>query len=139
MMNVFEKTLRDLFEGSKILHDMKFTGKTCIARLDKDLRVKMTIVDKGIIGNFNAITVGIINRTDGLVDAQTFRFRDMVPARTGQNSFGRDYPYICIYNGKEEWYGEPLSPAEQKMVRTAILDYVGMYQDLQMPMSMQSM
>lgn len=138
MMNVFEKTLRDLFGDSKILQDMKFTGKTCIARLDKNLRVKMSFTDKGIIGNFNAISIAVINRTDGLVDAQTFRFRDMVPARSGQTSFGRDYPYIWVYDGKAEWYGDPLSPAEQKMVRNAILDYVGMYQDMQMTMGGQS-
>lgn len=139
MMNVFEKTLRDLFGESKILHDMKYMGKACIARLDKDLRVKLSFVETSTVCNYTAICATIINRTDGLVDRQTFRFRDMVPARSGETTFGRDYPYIWIYNGKAEWYGAPLSQAEQKMVRSTILDYVGMYQDMQMTMGGQSM
>ena len=130
-MNVFEKTLRELFGKSNSLKDIKYTGKTCIARLDKDLRVKLYFTDSG--------TVGIINRRDGLVDKHTFRFRDMVPARPGQTTFGRDYPYIWISDGKAQWYGDPLSKKEQQLVRDAILDYVEMYMDMEMTMSEQSM
>lgn len=138
-MNVFEKTLRELFGKSGILKDIKYTGKTCIARLDKDLRVKLSFTDPGTACNYTAICASIINRTDGLVDKHTFRFRDMVPARPGQTTFGRDYPYIWIRDGKAQWYGEPLSATELKKVRNAILDYVEMYLDFEMSMSEQSM
>ena len=138
-MNVFEKSLRDLFGSSEMLQDAKYTGKTCLARLDKDLRVKLSFVETGVACNYTAICASIINRTDGLVDKQTFRFRDMVPARSKETLFGRDYPYIWICDGKAEWYGQPLSQKEQKLVRDAILDYVEMYLDPQMAMTEQSM
>ena len=80
-MNVYEKALRDLFGKSGELKDIKYTGRTCLARLDKDLRVKLQFVTTGTAGNYTAICASIINHTDGVVDKQTFRFRDMVPAR----------------------------------------------------------
>ena len=138
-MNVFEKTLRELFGNSGILKDTKYTGMTCIARLDRDLLVKLSYTDPGTAGNYTAICASIINRTDGLVDKHTFRFWDMVPARPGQTTFGRDYPYIWIHDGKAQWYGDPLSKKEQQLVRDAILDYVEMYMDMEMSMCEQSM
>ena len=138
-MNVFEKSLRELFDKSQLLQDPKYTGRTCLARLDKDLRVKLSYVENGVAGEYTAICASIINRTDGLVDKQTFRFRDMVPARSRETLFGRDYPYIWICDGKAEWYGQPLTQKEQRQVRDAILDYVEMYLEPQMTMTEQSM
>lgn len=136
---VFEKTLRELFGNSGILKDTKYTGMTCIARLDRDLLVKLSFTDPGTACNFTAISASIINRTEGLVDKQLFRFSDMVPARTGQTTFGRDYPYIWICDGKEQWCGNPLTATEKKLVRNAILDYVEMYMDMEMSMGQQFM
>lgn len=138
-MNVFEKALRELFGKSAILQAIKYTGETCLARLDRDLLVKLEFTDPGTACNYTAICASIINRTDGLVDKQLFRFSDMVPARTGQTTFGRDYPYIWIYDGKAQWCGNPLSAMEQRMIRNTILDYVEMYLDMEMSMSGQSM
>ena len=138
-MNVYEKALRNLFGKSEELKDIKYTGRTCLARLDKDLRVKLQFVTTGTAGNYTAICASIINRTDGVVDKQTFRFRDMVPARSGSQAFGLQYPYIWEYNGKPEWYGQPLSAKEKQLVRDSILDYVEMYMEPEMTMSGQSM
>ena len=138
-MNVYEKALRDLFGKSEELKDIKYTGRTCLARLDKDLRVKLQFVTTGTAGNYTAICASIINRTDGVVDKQTFRFRDMVPARSGSQAFGLQYPYIWEYNGNPEWYGQPLSTKEKQLVRDSILDYVEMYIEQDMAMSEQVM
>ena len=138
-MNVYEKALRDLFGKSEELKDIKYTGRTCLARLDKDLRVKLQFVTTGTAGNYTAISASIINRTDGVVDKQTFRFRDMVPARSGSQAFGLQYPYIWEYNGNPEWYGQPLSAKEKQLVRDSILDYVEMYMEQDMSMSGQVM
>ena len=138
-MNIYEKALRDLFGKSEELKDIKYTGRTCLARLDKDLRVKLQFVTTGTAGNYTAICASIINRTDGVVDKQTFRFRDMVPARSGSQAFGLQYPYIWEYNGNPEWYGQPLSAKEKQLLRDSILDYVEMYMEREMTMSGQSM
>ena len=131
--------MRELFGKSEILSDIKYTGKTCLARLDRDLLVKLEFTDPGTACNFTAISASIINRTDGLVDKQTFRFRDMVPARSKDATFGRDYPHIWVCDGKADWYGQPLSAVEQRLVRNEILNYVDMYLDMEMSMSGQSM
>ena len=138
-MNVYEKALRDLFGKSEELKDIKYTGRTCLARLDKNLRVKLQFVTTGTAGNYTAICASIINRTDGVVDKHTFRFRDMVPARSGSQAFGLQYPYIWEYNGNPEWYGQPLSTKEKQLVRDSILDYVEMYMEQDMSMSGQVM
>ena len=138
-MNVYEKALRDLFGKSEELKDIKYTGRTCLARLDKDLRVKLQFVTTGTAGNYTVICASIINRTDGVVDKQTFRFRDMVPARSGSQAFGLQYPYIWEYNGNPEWYGQPLSTKEKQLVRDSILDYVEMYMEQDMEMLEQVM
>ena len=138
-MNVYEKALRDLFGKSEELKDTKYTGRTCLARLDKDLRVKLQFVTTGTAGNYTAICASIINRTDGVVDKQTFRFQDMVPARSGSQAFGLQYPYIWEYNGTPEWYGQPLSTKEKQLVRDSILEYVEMYMEQDMAMSEQVM
>lgn len=138
-MNIYEKALRDLFGKNEELKDIKYTGRTCLARLDKDLRVKLQFVTTGTAGNYTAICASIINRTDGVVDKQTFRFRDMVPARSGSQAFGLQYPYIWEYNGNPEWYGQPLSTKEKQLVRDSILDYVEMYMEQDMAMSEQVM
>ena len=138
-MNVYEKALRDLFGKSEELKDIKYTGRTCLARLDKDLRVKLQFVTTGTAGNYTAICASIINRTDGVVDKQTFRSRDMVPARSGSQAFGLQYPYIWEYNGNPEWYGQPLSTKEKQLVRDSILDYVEMYMEQDLSMSVQVM
>lgn len=138
-MNVYERTLRELFGKSDILSDAKYTGKTCLARLDKDLRVKLQFATTGTAGNYAAICASIINRTDGLVDKQTFAFKDMVPARSASQAYGRQYPYIWEYNGNPEWYGQPLSTKEKQLVRETILEYVQMYMEQEMTMTVQSM
>ena len=138
-MNVYEKALRDLFSKSKELKDIRYTGRTCLARLDKDLRVKIQFVTMGHADHYTAICASIINRTDGVVDKQTFQFRDMVPARSKESLFGKDYPYIWVCDGKAEWYGQPLSTKEKQLVRDHILDYVEMYMEPEMTMSGQSM
>ena len=131
--------MRELFGKSEILSDIKYTGNTCIARLNKDLRVKLQFVTTGYADHNTAICASIINRSDGLVDKQTFRFRDMVPARSKDATFGRDYPHIWVCDGKADWYGQPLSAVEQRLVRNEILNYVDMYLDMEMSMSGQSM
>ena len=126
---MYERALRDLFGKSEILSGAVFTGRTCLARLDQDLRVKIQFVTNGIAGDYTAICASIINRRDGVVDKHTFPFRDMVPARQTSQAYGKQYPYIWEYQGEPQWYGQPLSVKEKQLVREAILDYVEMYME----------
>ena len=40
-MNLYEQELRKIFGESKVLQNPQFCGKTCLAKLDEELRVKI--------------------------------------------------------------------------------------------------
>ena len=106
-MNFFEKELRNLFSSSPMLRDAHYCGRTCLAKLDEDLRVKLQFTTTGYADHYDAIKLAVINRTDGVVDQQLFRFSDII----GQQAVeGRDpiNPHIWDYNGRLEWY-RPIS------------------------------
>ena len=126
-MNFYEKEMRDFFGNSELLQDAHFCGRTCLARLDEDLRVKLQLTTTGIIDQYDAIKLSIINRTDGVVDQQLFRFSDIIgkQIRNGRDAIE---PHIWEYDGKPSWY-LPITHADRTQIADTILDYVGMYQD----------
>ena len=109
-MNFFEKELRNLFGNSSMLRDAHYCGRTCLAKLDENLRVKLQFTTTGYADHYDAIKLAVINRTDGVVDQQLFRFSDII----GQQAVeGRDpiNPHIWDYNGRLEWYPPHLAGA----------------------------
>ena len=88
-MNFFEKELRDLFGSSTTLRDAHYCGRTCLAKLDEDLRVKLQFTTTGYADHYDAIKLAVINRTDGVVDQQLF-LRHHRPAAQSRNDVG--YP-----------------------------------------------
>ena len=43
-MNFFEKEMRQMFDDNDIFQDAKFVGKTMLAKLDDDLRIKLQFI-----------------------------------------------------------------------------------------------
>ena len=125
-MNFFEKELRDLFGSSPTLRDAHYCGRTCLAKLDQDLRVKLQFTSTGYADHYNAIKLAIINRTDGVVDQQLFRFADIIDQQHSPGMMSVT-PQIWDDNGKPEWY-RPISQEQRSQIANTILDYVGMYQ-----------
>lgn len=74
-MYFFESPMRQMFGNSEILRDLKFAGKTMLAKLDDDLRVKLQFIASHISGQFDTVQMSIINRTDGMVDKQNFKIQ----------------------------------------------------------------
>ena len=126
-MNFYEKEMRNFFGNSELLQDAHFCGRTCLARLDEDLRVKLQLTTTGIIDQYDAIKLSIINRTDGVVDQQLFHFSDIIgkQLRNGRDAIK---PHIWEYDGKPSWY-LPITQVNRTQIADTILDYVGMYQD----------
>ena len=126
-MNFFEKELRNLFGSSPMLRSAHYCGRTCLAKLDEELRVKLQFTTTGYADHYDAIKLAVINRTDGVVDQQLFRFSDIIGQQTVK---GRDpiNPHIWDYNGRLEWY-RPISQEQRSQIANTILDYVGMYQE----------
>ena len=125
-MNFFEKELRDLFGSSTTLRDAHYCGRTCLAKLDEDLRVKLQFTTTGYADHYDATKLAVINRTDGVVDQQLFRFSDIIDQQHSPGMMSVT-PQIWDDNGKPEWY-RPISQEQRSQIANTILDYVGMYQ-----------
>ena len=134
-MNFFEKEMRQMFEGDDILQDAKFVGKTMLAKLDDDLRIKLQFIASHISGQYDTVQMTIINRTDGVVDKQNFKFSDIIGKYTRPGRDPLDY-HMWEYQGKPEWY-TPISLTDKARIADTVMDYAEMY--LEQPMSMQGM
>ena len=71
-MNFYEQELRNLFGSSPMLQDVHYFGRTCLAKLDQDLRVKLQFTSTGYADHYNAIKLAIINRRHYRTAAQTW-------------------------------------------------------------------
>ena len=125
-MNFFEKELWNLFGNSSMLRDAHYCGRTCLAKLDENLRVKLQFTTTGYADHYDAIKLAVINRTDGVVDQQLFRFSDIIDQQHSPGMMSVT-PQIWDDNGKPEWY-RPISQEQRSQIANTILDYVGMYQ-----------
>lgn len=136
-MTFYEQELKRLFGDSDVIHDAKYCGKTLLGKIDDELRVKLQFVTTGVHGHYNALRLKIINRTDGEVDAETFKFSDILGGNPAykSNPFARDI-HIWEDNGKAEWYGYHPSPAAYQKIADTVNDYISMYQEEDMGMTL---
>ena len=125
-----------MFGENSILTDMKFVGKTMLGKLDEEKLLKLQFVTTGHADHYTAIMASIINKNDGVVDKQTFRFSDIVGMYNRGNGLGQISPYIWEYNGNPEWY-TPLSNPQKAEIASTVLEYAEMYQDQQYALGMQ--
>ena len=133
-MNFFEHEMRAMFGDSELLTaDTVFTGKTLIGKLDEDIRVKLQFVSTYIHNQYDAITLSIINRKDGLVDKQTFKFEDMIGLKVGGS------PHIWENDNKASWYGFRPTEREYEKIIDTISCYMAMYADEGMEYTGQTM
>ena len=126
-MTLFEKELKGMFGSSDLIKEKVYSGKTMIGRIDDDLRVKASFVTTGVADIYSALRVKIINRTEGEVDSQIFKFSDIIGTqRTAYNN--KIDPHIWHIDGKDEWY-LPISQNERDRIADTVLDYVAIYQE----------
>ncbi len=125
-MNFFEKELRTMFEYKAMLKGQKYCGKTMLAKLDEKLLVKLFFKATVSSEHYDAIMVSIINRSDGEIDRQTFKFSDIIGKQKLRNKDDIS-PYIWEYGSEPEWY-VPIGISEKEKIADTILGYIGMYQ-----------
>lgn len=125
-MNFYEQEMRQMFGDTDMIRDAKFAGRTMLGKLDDDLRVKLEFVYTHTYEKYDSITATLINRTDGVVDKQTFRFGDIIgPYRMKSGSLVD--PHMWAYGNNPEWY-TPISLAQKAQIADTVLDYVSLYQ-----------
>ena len=124
-MNFFEKEMRQMFDDNDIFHDAKFVGKTMLAKLDEDLRIKLQFIASHISGQYDTVQMTIINRTEGVVDKQNFKFSDIIGKCIRPGREPLDY-HMWEYNNKPEWY-TPISLTDKARIADTVMDYAEMY------------
>lgn len=132
-MNFYEREMRQMFGDTDIIQDAKFVGKTMLGKLDDDLRIKLEFIATHISGKYNAVKASIINRTDGSVDLQVFKFADIIGKFKTPCSDLVD-PHMWDYGNKSEWY-TPVTLTQKAQIADRILDYVSMYQSEDLSMN----
>lgn len=136
-MTFYEQELKKLFGDSDVIRDAKYSGKTLLGRIDDELRVKLQFVYTGTRDHYNSLRLKIINRKDGEVDAETFKFSDILVGNPAyqNNPFAKEI-HIWESNGKADWYGYRPSPAAYQKIADTVNDYISMYQEEDMGMTL---
>ena len=131
-MNFFEQEMRKLFGESPVIQEAKFSGKTLIGKVDDELRVKLQFITTGYADHYDSIRMRIINRTEGEVDSQVFKFTDII----GKPNSGSRSVYIWDDRGAADWYGYHPTAIDYDKISETINDYISMYQDEGMAMTL---
>ena len=134
-MNFFEGELRLMFGKNNIINQTKIVGRTLLGKLDDDLRVKLQFVSTGVSKHYDALQISIINRTDGVIDKETMLFGDIIGQKTSYGTANVN-PYMWEENNSKAYWYTPVSITEKAQIADTVLDYVGMYQDEGLSMSL---
>ena len=77
-MTFYEQELRKLFADGTVIGSPTFAGRACLGTLGKDLRARVQFVTSGHADHYDAISVTVLNRTDGVVDKLRLRLKDIL-------------------------------------------------------------
>lgn len=111
--------MQKLCRSIPYLQSPSYMGKTMIAKLDENLRIKISFAECGVHDKYEALQVRIINRTEGEVDAQIFKFRDLL-------SRGRTLAIEDFGDGPTWGLQKPLQSDYTKII-AALHNYIAMY------------
>ena len=123
-MTFFEKELHRLFDDSeRISADVVFAGKTMIAPIGEDLRAKVQFVNTSVSAQYDALRLTIINRHEGTVDSETFKFKDLIGMK------GDRAPHIWEDGQRVDWYIYHPTAYDYNLISDVVEDYIFMYAD----------
>ena len=132
MSNFFEQELWHLFGDGKIIDSPACSGRACFGSLGKDLRVRAEFVSTHISGEYDALKLTVLNRTDGPVNTQVLKLKDLLgkkPVPDNPNFRSGVAPHIWDDYGKFEWYAYRPNDADYETIRQAAEQYLGVFRD----------
>lgn len=104
-MTLYEQELQKMIRGIPFIQRYTLVGKAILGSLDKDIRFKISFVTTGIAGHYDALKIRVIKRTEGEVDGQIFKFKDILS--NGRNlvidedrdgpTWGLHEPLLSVY------------------------------------------
>ena len=132
MSNFFEQELRKLFGDESIMDNPTYSGRSCFGTLGRDLRVRAQFVTSGYADHYDSLKITVLNRTDGPVDTQMLKFKDLLgkkPVPGNPNFRSGVAPHIWNDYGKFEWYAYRPTDADYETIRQAAKQYLGVFRD----------
>lgn len=133
MYTTFEKELRKIFDNVETLSNVKYVGRACYASLGKDLKFKAEFEYASTVDRYDVIRCHIINRTDGEVDVNTIRLKELwgikkIPDNPNFSQNGVS-PHMWIYNNKLEWYAYQPTKEDFAKLSESIAEYTEVFQE----------
>lgn len=128
-MNHFEQELRKILAQSKEAVCTTYVGRAAYIQLDPELRAKLEFLSLHIANQYNALTLTILNRTDGKVDINVLRFEDLLGKKKVSNPNFSDgiSPHIWDNCGKAAWYVYQPTQADYKTLAAAVDEYLQIF------------
>lgn len=118
-MNFFEKEMRKICGGIPCLRDPLFMDKSMMAKLDEDLRVKVSFVTCGVHESYEALQIKIINRTDGTVDVHGIKFKELLGLKRSMA--------IENYGDGTDWGIQKPTAGNYETITAFLNNYISMY------------
>ena len=134
MSSFFEQELWRLFGDGKIIDNSACSDQACLGTLGKDLRVRVQFVSTHISGEYDALKLTVLNRTDGPVDTLVLKLEDLLDKKPipGNPNFPEGVaPHIWDNYGKLEWYAYRPTDADYDTIRQAAGQYLDVFRDRQ--------
>ena len=134
MSSFFEQELWRLFGDGKTFDSPACAGQACLGTLGRDLRVRVQFISTYISGNYDALKLTVLNRTDGPVDTLTLKLKDLLgkkPIPNNPNFLEGVAPHIWDNYGKLEWYAYRPTAADYDTIRQAAKQYLDVFRDRQ--------
>jgi hypothetical protein len=130
-MNFFEQELRKLVGRSDALDDPRYIGRACYGRVSGNIRAKLQFVTMGHADHYEGLKVTLLNNTEGEIDTNIIRFKDLWGAKPVNNRNFPDgvTPYIWTYNGESEWYVYKPTPADYEMLADNVAEYLELFSE----------
>lgn len=125
-MNFYEMQMRTMFANKPVFQNPVFVDKTMLARLSDTLNVKLQFIATEFKGQYNTIQVSIINRNDGVIDKQNFKFSDIIGKYLRVDNLASPLDYHMWECKNPEWY-TPISIAQKEKIGSKIAEYVSLF------------
>lgn len=99
-------------------------------QLDPDLRARLEFVSLNIAGQYNALKLTILNRTEGAVDVNILRFGDLLGKKKVSNPNFSDgiLPHLWDDYGKVDWYVYQPTQADYRLLAGTVDEYLQVFQ-----------
>ena len=131
MKTTFQSELNKIFGNDAVFDNTRFVGRACYGSLGDDLKASAQFVSLNIQSQYDALKINIINRTEGVVDSVTIRFKELWGNKFTSNPNFREgvSPHLWLNNDKLCWYVYTPTNTDFNQLREAVSEYTELFRE----------